>query len=290
MYTDDILKITKYIEEHLLEDITLDDLSMLVFISPYHLHRIFTAMTGETLGGYIRKRRLTCAAKELVEGESKIIDIAVKYNFGSQEAFSRAFKNQFNKTPAKFRTDHKLPLSYIKAPIDSKTLFYLLNSNKMEEPKIVTKEAFKIVGMETDFSRSNNLIPWLWQQFNPRVGEIKGVVGNARYGICQNPSHTLATDSDDDTVYRELVGVEVKGTTKLPDGMVMKEFPAHKYAVFTHKGFVSDLPKSYNYIYGQWASTTEYRLVDFYDFELYGDKFIGDSADSEMEIWVPIED
>lgn len=290
MYTDDILKITEYIEANITGRISLDDLSKLTFISPFHLHRIFTAMTGSTIGSYIRARRLTKSLEDLLESDRNIIDIAIQYNFGSHEAYTRAFEKQFHTTPAEYRTVKLISKAYMQMPINEKYLNYLLNSNKMEEPKIVTKPAFKVIGMETKFSRKNNLIPWLWQQFIPRMGEIENRVGNHSFGICENPNEIMAKDVSEESEYNELVCVEVESTKKVPKGMVAKEFPAHKYAVFTHKGFMNDISKSYDYIYGVWGAKTDYKFADFFDFERYDERFCQDCPDSVMEIWVPIED
>lgn len=102
-YKEKIQTSLEYIEENLSEKILLDNLAKDAFLSKYHYHRLFHEIIGETVMSYIRKRRLNEAAKELIENNSKIVDIALKYQFGSQEAFSRAFKKMFKVSPGEYR-------------------------------------------------------------------------------------------------------------------------------------------------------------------------------------------
>ena len=102
-YNEKIQTSIKYIENNLNEKILLEDLAKQTFLSKYHYHRVFHELVGETVMAYIRKRRLTEAAKELVESNIKIVDVALKYQFGSQEAFSRAFRRMFKASPREFR-------------------------------------------------------------------------------------------------------------------------------------------------------------------------------------------
>lgn len=102
-YDTCIRKSIKYIEDNLDKKIELDELAEKVFLSKYHFHRIFHAGTGEPVAEYIRRRRLTEAARELLSTDNKIIDIALKYQFGSQEAFTKAFKKIYGMPPREFR-------------------------------------------------------------------------------------------------------------------------------------------------------------------------------------------
>lgn len=178
MYIQDIAIVINYIEEHLCDDLSLDQVAQTIYISPYHLHRVFHAMTGITIGEYVRKRRLSEAAKELQNSDRQILDIALEYQFTSQEAFTRSFKQSFNVTPASYRKTWESQNDLLLKPITEKDLTYILNNKKMEEPKIVTKEKLTLVGMKHKFSRNNNVVPWLWQQFNPRRNEIMNKVND----------------------------------------------------------------------------------------------------------------
>lgn len=111
-YNEKIQTSIEYIEDNLIEKISLDDLAQKAFLSKYHYHRVFHVLVGETVMEYVRKRRLTEAAKELVESNIKIVEVALKYQFGSQEAFSRAFRKMFQVSPGEFRRSKVKVLLY----------------------------------------------------------------------------------------------------------------------------------------------------------------------------------
>lgn len=106
-----------YIENNLTEKIELEGLSKKAFLSKYYYHRIFHALVGETVMEYIRKRRLISAAKDLLQSKDKILDIAIRYQFGSQESFGRAFKRMFQASPKEFRKNANKLLVYAKPNI-----------------------------------------------------------------------------------------------------------------------------------------------------------------------------
>lgn len=102
-YREKIQASIEYIEENLSEELTLEELAKQALVSKFYYHRLFHEEVGEPVMAYIRKRRLTEAAKELREGHVNVLDVAIKYQFGSQEAFSRAFKRMFHIAPGKVK-------------------------------------------------------------------------------------------------------------------------------------------------------------------------------------------
>ena len=93
----------EYIEKNLEDKINLDDLAQKAYLSKYHYHRLFHKITGESVTRYITKRRMEKAAEELVQTDRPIIDIALRYQYASQESFSRAFTRIYDLTPGKYR-------------------------------------------------------------------------------------------------------------------------------------------------------------------------------------------
>ena len=84
-------KAIEYIEEHLTDNISYDEIAKQSFSSTFHFQRVFSILCGYTIGEYIRNRRLSLAGKELLLGNQKIIDIALKYGYDNPNSFSRAF-------------------------------------------------------------------------------------------------------------------------------------------------------------------------------------------------------
>ena len=91
-YLNSIEKALIYIENNLHEDINLSAIAKEAGYSLYHFHRIFKGIVGDSIKNYVRKRRFTEAAKELVYTNKSIVEIGIKYGYESREAFSRAFK------------------------------------------------------------------------------------------------------------------------------------------------------------------------------------------------------
>ena len=102
-YLAPLTRTAEYIEKHLNEKITLKDLAKVSGYSVYHLIRIFDAAIGETIGSYIRKRRLAVTAEALLNTEKRVLDIALESGFGSSEAFSRSFKSVYGLSPYAYR-------------------------------------------------------------------------------------------------------------------------------------------------------------------------------------------
>jgi len=284
-----IIRSFEYIEKNLKEKVSLIEIAGQSFFSPYHFHRVFYAITGETVGDYIRKRRLTEASYELINTNKNIIEIALDYQYQSHEAFIRSFKRIYGISPGQYRKNGKTIALFEKKPMTIEKLLTLKEQTSMQ-PKIITIDEFKVVGLRGYSSISNNRIPALWTIFMPRTGEIKNISQPMKcYGICENiPDYKMA-EFTNDTEFAELVSVGVSDFDDIPEGMVTKVIPKAEYAVFTHKGSLSTLRNTYDYIYGTWIPNSEYEFASTDDFELYDERFKGvDNPESELDIYIPI--
>ena len=87
-----------YIENHLTDDICTDDVSNQTYTSSSHFQFIFHVVMGITISEYIRNRRLSLAAQDLFRSDSKIIDVAMRYQYDTQESFSKAFSFRLRST------------------------------------------------------------------------------------------------------------------------------------------------------------------------------------------------
>ncbi|MBP1157386.1 MULTISPECIES: helix-turn-helix transcriptional regulator [unclassified Paenibacillus] len=92
-----------YNEHRRKNELYLETIAQYTAISKYHFHRLFHSNVGMTLTSYIRRRRLSNAASELITTERRILEIALDYQFESQEAFTRAFKKLFHMTPGQYQ-------------------------------------------------------------------------------------------------------------------------------------------------------------------------------------------
>lgn len=103
-HTQEIQTALNYIEVNLCEELTLDEISKVVGFSKFYFHRSFQRELGISLYDYIRRRRLSSAASALLNTNTPVLDIALTYNFESQEAFTRAFKSAYQLPPGRYRS------------------------------------------------------------------------------------------------------------------------------------------------------------------------------------------
>ncbi len=277
-----------FIETNLDYDFSLREVAQKANISQWHYQRIFRALTNETLKTYIRSRRLANALEKLLVSDHKIIDIAITAGFESQESFTRAFKQAFDMTPNQARKVGKKNLFLKKVKFDTEYLKHI-HSNISLKPEIYTQNRMRLVGMRTEFygidSEKNNMadkLPSLWNEFLPRMVEIKDSISGFAYGVIQQ------TKEESDLLEYYAV-VEVTNNTVLPVGMVNLEIPKTKYAKFTHKGNVKNINNTVNYIYSSWLMQSNELHTYAPDIEIYGSEYIPDSDDSIVYYSIPIE-
>ncbi|MBN2240795.1 MAG: helix-turn-helix transcriptional regulator [Dehalococcoidales bacterium] len=126
-------KAARFIRENLKEDISVEDVARKSGYSLFHFTRMFMELTEETPGSYLRKLRLEEAAREILAGKS-ILETAIDYHFGSQEAFTRSFKSYFKRTPGYYRKTEPVPFTVLFNRLKGATM-----SNRLENLRWVPK-------------------------------------------------------------------------------------------------------------------------------------------------------
>ena len=283
-------KAITYIESHLGENITVEDVAHAAGYSYYHFTRQFSAVLGESVGSYVKKRRLADGAQKLLYTNERIIDIAIEDGFDSGEAFCHAFKAIYKVTPSIYRKRGLDLFISAKKELDTNLLHHLVK-NITVHPKFIELPDIKTIGLRGQTNLRNNVLPQLWQQFRVIAQTIPNRKANGRsFGICEacNEGRTLY-DMNDDVLFSEVVAVEVENYDSIPERLVPKTLKGGRYAVFTHKGSLACLKKTYDYIWGTWFLNTEETLDDKEDFELYDERFLGyNHPDSKIDLYVPI--
>ncbi|WP_027624519.1 AraC family transcriptional regulator [Clostridium lundense] len=278
-----------FIENNLYEPITACNVAHAVSYSYYHFHRYFHAMMGETIGEYIRSRRLTEAAKLLLYSEKKILDIAVSLHFQSHEAFTRAFKNRYDVTPKQYRKNRINTLIGNKPQLDVIELVHRQSKITLT-PEIIMVPSKTIMGIRFETSVANNQSSAQWENFNNQLAKMKNIASNSnRYGFFEVNNSCEAKVFNEDSVTTEFIGIEVDKDSIVPSNMLIKEFPGGKYAKFIHTGTVNTLYMTYRYIWGTWFPSSNNQLDMRDDFECYTERFLGVKNDkSQIDIYFPI--
>ena len=274
-----------YMEEHLLEPITIEEIARQANVSPYHFQRSFMILTDLSVGEYIRRRRLTLAAQELTSTKRKIIDIAYKYGYDTPESFSKAFRKQHDVTPSEARKGIGKLQSYNRLMIQ----VYLKGVEPMNY-RIVERDSFQVVGMKREFSCGAQEmgipgIPKYWEeahktgrieQLIPLInGEIKGLLG-----ITENFNEEKNTID---------YWIAAEYSRDVPDELESFVYPASKWVVFEVRGPVpSAIIYTWQQIYSEWFPSNGYKPAELAPIEAYIDSDLY-SQNSMNEIWVAIQ-
>lgn len=278
-----------FIENKLYEPITGREVANVTSYSYYHFHRYFHIIMGETVGEYIRFRRLTEAAKLLLYTEKNILDIAVSLHFKSHEAFTRAFKNRYGVPPKQYRNNRIATLIGSKPQLNAKELMYQRNQITLI-PEIVVVPSKTIVGIRFETSVANNKSVEQWDIFNKQLIKMKNVfLTSNRYSFFEVSENCETQIFNEDSQTTEFIGIEADKLKNMNDNMLIKEFIGGKYAKFIHTGPVNTLYLTYKYIWGTWLPKSNEKLDMRDDFECYTERFLGaDNDKSQIDIYFPI--
>jgi len=186
-----IRDLLSWLEGHLDQPLSLDNVAAKAGYSKWHLQRMFKEVTGHAIGAYIRARRLSKAAVALRLTSRPILDIALQYRFDSQQTFTRAFKKQFVQTPALYRRSEEWDSTGIRPPIR-------LEKWSVPQPEYISLPPMRLVGLTQSYSctleqistiRSEMRIQF-WRQY---LGEAK-CIPRILYGL----NHSRPSQEKDD--------------------------------------------------------------------------------------------
>lgn len=281
---DAIGKALWYLESHSARPVTLDELAEVSGLSRFHLSRTFTVMVGRSPTAYLRARRLTEAARSLADGAPDILPVALEAGYGSHEAFTRAFRDQFGVTPEEVRarrSTHNLML--VEPP-------QMTNAPNATLPEPAIKEAgpLFIVGMRQRFTHeTRGAIPALWQRFVQHIGHIPNEKPQATFGV------VLASGEDEENGFDYMAGIGVSSLDDLPEGLSGLRLPRRPYAVFHHSGHVSTIGATCGAVFGTWLPGSgrelaegPLQLIEVYD----SVRFDPRTGLGGLEIWIPLKD
>jgi AraC family transcriptional regulator len=268
-----------YIESHLAKPLTLDEVAAIAGVSRFHMVRAFAAATGLSVMRYVRARRLSEAARALAGGAPDILGVALDADYGSHEAFTRAFRERFGVTPEMVRDFAQLDTLQLQEPIimDSTVI------DNLPPPRFETGKPLLVAGVGERYTwESGAAIPGQWQRFRQKVDEIADRVGKVAYGVCCN--------GDDSGNFDYVAGVEVSDFSDLRREFSRVRIPEQRYAVFSHKDHISTIRRTVNTIWNHWLPASGLKAADAPGFERYDENFDPLTGNGGLEIWVPIRE
>jgi AraC family transcriptional regulator len=273
-----------HIEQNLRSsDLSMDETARAAGVSRFHLSRLFSTALGQTAISYARARRLSEAAKALAAGAPDILSVALDHGYGSHEAFTRAFRDQFGVTPEAMRAQRSLDSIKLTEP------FTVTEQSlpDIDPPRFETRDAFTVAGLRVRYDTMGSSgtveIPNQWRRFAPFIGHIPDAVGNLTYGVFYD------FDSAEGG-FAYIAGAEVSRTDDLPKEFESLRIPKQRYAVFTHRGHISTIPQTMQAIWQKGIVAANLKPADSASFERYDERFNPVTGDGEVEVWMALED
>lgn len=277
-YQKRIHHVMQYIENNLDEKISLEDLAFVGCFSPYHFHRIFRGIVGETVMSYIRRLRLERAARSLQYSNDSITEIAFNAGYESLEAFIRGFAKEFYESPSRYRKKSKTKNLSSRIQVNNNIKEY--NMDVMLKKMSVTKVAYvRHTGPYSECGPAWGKL-FDWAAKNRLMENMK-----RKIGICYDDPEI--TDSKN---IRYDACVEIEGDIQKDGDIRIKEIPSDMYAMTLHVGPYEDLGKTYAYICGQWAPKNYKEIQAKPSIEVYLDDPHEVSPENlRTEIYVPVK-
>ncbi len=275
----------EHVERNLDQPIEVADLARIALTSEYHLRRLFSALAGVPLSEYVRRRRLTVAGAEVLAGEETLLDIAVRYGYGSGEAFARAFRavhgvgpGEARRTGAALRSQPRMSFRLV------------VEGSSSMRYRVVEKDEFRVVGRK-------KRVPLVHEGMNPaivefvkgldpevrtRIGELSDQEPAGVLNVSMNVDESFEEGTELDFYYAAATGADV------PEDLDALDVAAGTWAVFESSGeFPKVLQEVWRDVYTQWFPSNPYRSVP--GPSLLSAKLSEDGSTADAALWVKVE-
>ncbi len=282
-----------YMEEHLLEEINYEVVAKQVHTSGYEFHRAFSFLTGMTANAYIRNRRLSLAGREIVETDTKITDIALKYGYDTPESFTKAF-TRFHGVAPKFAREEAAKLVLFNPLV----IKIAVEGGKSMDYRIVQTKEQKFIALARSFSNEiindeeNHEIPDFWGECHDKnlVEPLRNLRPDGKkdlYGLC-----TPTREGEDTFEYG--IGVLIDEETLDFDTEEMKtagyciwDVKPGTYVVFECIGEDGDcISETWSKFYKEFLPQMGYEAEAETDYEIY---FERGRKGLFCELWIPVK-
>ena len=297
VYIDRMHRVTEYIDQHLDQFLDLETLAEVAHFSPFHFHRLFAALMGETLGAYLRRRRCEVAATRLLaQPKLSVLQIALDVGFGSAEAFTHAFGARFGCSPTSWRLKQAAERAAISNTDQANSNPDQVQQDKAMENGVRAKtETFMKVQIierkPTQIAYLRHVGPYgqpigaFWQtQVYPWMA-ANGLIGQPRYGISHDDPRVTAPEQ-----CRYDAGCEIAANAVARGEAHRTIIPGGQYAALGFKGIVADFESAWNGLLRDWLPSSGLQLDSRPMFEYYPTDSKYDPATGvlECQLCVPV--
>ncbi len=235
-----VQKMQDYIGSHLNEEINFTQLSNEVMYSPWYCYRIFKELTGLSVSEYIRRLRLTDAARRLKNEDAKVIDIALDSHFESVDGFQRAFLREFGVNPGTY-AKHPVPVKYfIPFGVKFRNRKFNVEKEKLMETKNVFIQLIKKAPRKVIIKRGIKAAEYF--AYCEEVGcDVWGILSSmdsiGKEPVCLWLPEKLR---DGKSEYVQGVEVPLDYNGKIPEGFDVIELPECDYLMFQGEPFAEE--------------------------------------------------
>lgn len=281
-------QIVDVVEEDLAADLDVVRLAAALGTTEYHLRRMFSALAGMPLSEYVRRRRMTVAAAEVVAGSRDLLDVAVRHGYGSTEAFGRAFRSVHGAGPGEVRRDG--------GPLRTQPRLRFRLTVEGAHPmdvRLVSRPAFRLAGRAAR-------VPLVHQGVNPAIQRHVTSLAPEEHARLKalgdaEPPGLLAVSSDLDPDRREgseltyLHGVAVTDSTPVPGDLDVLPVAAGSWAVFRAAGpYPQTLQTLWAATATEWFPSNPWRLREGPEIVAVLER-ADDFSTATVELWLPVE-
>jgi AraC family transcriptional regulator len=286
-------RVLEHIDSHLDQVLDLRALARVAHFSAFHFHRVFFSWTGETLGDYLRRRRLEMAAMRLA-GQPKlsILTVAVSVGFGSTEAFARAFKARFGCTASTWRTSiaqRRNSGQELRNPAQPARAWGTDNDSTVHtgavmKVKLIERRPVKVTYLRHVGPYGQPLSEF-WQRTVYPWMAANDQLGQPRYGISLDDPTITAADK-----CRYDAAIEVRGKITVPGKSQTTTVPGGQYAVTAFRGTVDQIGGVWDAMLRDWLPNSGLQLdarpfLEYYPTDAFFDSKTGVFS---CEIAIPV--
>ncbi|MFI7892368.1 GyrI-like domain-containing protein [Streptomyces sp. CACIS-1.16CA] len=281
-------RLTDLVEDQLAEEFDIRELAAELGTTEYHLRRMFSSLAGMPLSEYVRRRRMTVAAGDVVRREDDLLTVAVRHGYGSTEAFGRAFRAVHGATLSDVRRDGG-PLR-----TQPKLRFHLTVEGSIPmDTRLVDHPAFRLIGHAAR-------VPLIHEGVNPHIQEHIAALPPTEHARLKSLSETepagllqisdgLEPDATEGSELTYLHGVAVHQSTPAPEDLDAIEVPAGKWAVFRTDGpHPQALQAAWAATATEWFPSNPWRLRPGPSIVATLDRS-QDFSTATCELWLPVE-
>nr|WP_298681849.1 GyrI-like domain-containing protein [uncultured Dongia sp.] len=274
-------KVIRHMGAHLDDALDLDALAEIACLSPYHFHRIYAGMTGETAAESLRRLRLHRAASDLLDGTMPLPRVATRAGYGSVAAFGRAFQSSYGVAPAAYRKRGFLVADYADHLPASRSLKpeHAMFNVTIRDTQAIRLAALRHVG---HYLEIGPVFARLYAWAGPRGLMSATTRGLGIYYSDTKSSPPAEWRSDACISIGPDVAIDAQIDAGAEDGPRLIDLAGGRHAVLRHQGPYAELHKAYDWLFGTWLPQSGEEPADRPCFEEY----LNNPRDLPPEEWL----